>query len=98
MQEKHIRFPTDARLYFRSRERLVKEAQRCEIDLRQNYNRKSKQLFCQQSRYAHARQFKRAGRCTRQLRSYLGRVIRDIERKCPHPDERLSSLLSVSKV
>src|SRR5438046_5065862 len=31
-------------------------------------------------RYAHAHQFKRANRSLRKLKTYLGRVIRDIER------------------
>jgi IS5 family transposase len=97
VQEKEIRFPTDARLYDRARERLVKEADKRGIVLRQNYNRKSKELLAQQSRYAHARQFSRARACVKKLRTYLGRVIRDIERKCPVPDEQLSSLLSISK-
>ena len=97
VQEKDIRFPTDARLYDRARERLVKESQKHGIDLRQNYNRLSKSLLHQQSRYAHARQLKRATSCTRKLRTYLGRVIRDIERKCPNPHEDLRSLLETSK-
>lgn len=41
VQEKDIRFPTDARLYDRARERLVKEAKKRGIQLRQNYNRLS---------------------------------------------------------
>jgi IS5 family transposase len=97
VQEKEIRFPTDARLYDRARQRLVDAAGEQGIELRQNYNRKSKQALCQQSRYAHARQMKRAGRCTRRLRTYLGRVIRDIERKCSEPDPKLASLLTVSR-
>jgi len=40
---------------------------------------------------------KRAKACTRKLKTYLGRVIRDIERKCPEPDKSLRSLLEVSK-
>lgn len=36
---------------------------------------------------------KRAKKCTRTLRTYLGRVIRDIERKHPEPDSELQSLL-----
>lgn len=67
------------------------------IELRQNYNRKSKPAFYRQSRYAHARQMKRAGRCTRKLKTYLGRVIRDIERKCLDPSPELTSLLAVSR-
>ena len=97
VQEKDIRFPTDARLYDRARQRLVTTAKRQGIRLRQNYNRVSKKLMHQQSRYAHARQMKRARKCTSKLRTILGRVIRDIERNCPEPDESLHSLLTVSR-
>jgi IS5 family transposase len=95
VQEKEVRFPTDARLYDRARQRLVNCAKERGINLRQNYNRKSKQLLCQQSRYAHAKQLKRAQRCTRKLKTYLGRVIRDIERSLPEPDDQLQSLLNI---
>ena len=97
VQEKDIRFPTDARLYDRARQRLVNEAKKRDIKLRQNYNRVSRKLVLQQSRYAHARQMKRARRCTSKLRTYFGRVIRDIERNCPAPDDSLNSLLNVSR-
>ena len=93
VQEKDIRFPTDARLYDRARELLVKAAKQKEILLRQNYNQLSKKLILKQSRYAHAKQMKRARRCTRKMRTYLGRVIRDIQRKCPTPDLELSNQL-----
>ena len=96
VQEKEVRFPTDARLYDRARERLVKAAKDREIALRQNYNRNGKKLLFQQSRYAHARQMKRAKKCTRTLRTYLGRVIRDIERKYPEPDQELKELLTTA--
>ncbi len=97
VQEKEVRFPTDARLYDRARQRLVTAAKERGINLRQNYNRVSRQLLIQQSRYAHARQMKRARGCTRKLRTILGRVIRDIERKHPHPNEPLQELLGISK-
>ena len=96
VQEKEIRFPTDARLYHRARERLVAAAKKRGISLRQNYNRKSKQLLFKQSRYSHARQMKRAKKCTRKLRTYLGRVIRDIQRQCPESDQQLDTLLETS--
>lgn len=89
-------FLTDARLYDRARERLVKEAEKGDIDLRQSYNRLSRNLVQKQSRYAHARQMNRARSCTRKLRTYLGRVIRDIERKCPSPDQELQALLATA--
>lgn len=40
-----------------------------------------KLALIQHQRYAHAKQFKRAKRMLRKLRTYLGRVIRDIGRK-----------------
>jgi transposase, IS5 family len=96
VQEKEIRFPTDARLYDRARQRLVAAAKEREIPLRQNYNRNAKKLILKQSRYAHARQMKRAAKCTSKLKTYLGRVIRDIQRKQPLPDKKLSDLLDVA--
>ena len=95
VQEKEIRFPTDARLYDRARQRLVDFAKERGIKLRQNYNRKSKQMLYWQSRYSHARQMKRAKACSRKLRNYLGRVLRDIERNCPDPDRQLQSLMDI---
>ena len=96
VQEKDIRFPTDAGLYDRARQRLVEAAKARGIQLRQNYNRMSKHLLAQQSRYAHARQMKRAKACIRKMKTYLGRVIRDIERKYPAPDPVLQSLLHIA--
>jgi len=96
VQEKEIRFPTNARLYDRARQRLVAAAKEREIPLRQNYNRYAKELVLKQSRYAHVRQMKRAGKCTSKLKTYLGRVILDIHRKQPVPDKDLSDLLHVA--
>jgi IS5 family transposase len=62
VQEKHVRFPTDSGLYDRARETLIKEAKRRSLKLRQSYERVEKQLILKQSRYAHARQYKRAGK------------------------------------
>jgi IS5 family transposase len=43
--------------------------------------RVGKYALIKHQRYAHAKQFKRANRALRTLRTYLGRVIRDIGRK-----------------
>lgn len=96
VQEKEVRFPTDARLYDRSRQKLADAAKMRGISIRQNYNRNSKKVLIQQSRYSHAKQVNRAQKCTRKLRTYLGRVIRDIERQCPSPDPELKNLLEIS--
>ena len=97
VQEKEVRFPTDARLYDRARERLVKVAKERNVELRQNYNRVAKRLLLMSHRYAHARQMKRARKCTRKLRTILGRVIRDMDRKVPFKDESLRKLLDVAQ-
>lgn len=95
VQEKHVRFPTDSRLYDRAREVLVKAAKTHNIPLRQSYSRKGKHLLAQQSRYAHARQYKRAAACTRKLRTLLGRTLRDIKRQLDRvpPESVLHQLL-----
>src|SRR5215203_4695038 len=81
VQEKAITFPTDAKLMHRARERLVRLAQKHGVMLRQSYVRVGKIALIQHQRYAHAKQFKRAARALRSLRTMLGRVIRDIIRK-----------------
>jgi len=96
VQEKHVRYPTDARSYDRMRERLVAAARERGIELRQTYRRKGKQALRKQSGYAHAKQYKRARRQTRVLKTYLGRVSRDIERKAEVIDDELQGLLDLS--
>ncbi|HTR15338.1 MAG TPA: IS5 family transposase [Roseiarcus sp.] len=81
VQPKNVMFPTDARLLNRAREILVRLAKGAGIRLRQSYGRLGKFALIKHQRYAHAKQFKRANRASRTLRTYLGRVIRDIARK-----------------
>src|SRR5207302_4513507 len=94
VQEKAIAFPTDARLYHKARCVLVREARRVGIDLRQSYRRVGKRALQKQGRYAHAQQLKRARRETRKLRTYLGRVMRDIQRKAVTSGHELDPQLS----
>jgi len=97
VQEKAIAFPTDARLYHKARRILVRQAKRAGIDLRQSYERLGKRAFIMQGRYNHARQAKRARREQKKLWLYLGRVIRDIERKCREPEGALATMLERAK-
>ena len=78
VQEKAVAFPTDAKL---ARERLVRLAKRHGVSLRQSYERIGKHALIAQQRYAHAKQFKRANKALRRIRTLLGRVERDIARK-----------------
>ena len=81
VQPKNAMFPTDAKLLNRAREILVRLAVKHGVALRQSYVRVGKYALIKHQRYAHAKQFKRANRSLRTLRTYLGRVIRDIARK-----------------
>jgi hypothetical protein len=81
VQPKAVMFPTDAKLINRAREIMVRLAKRHGIVLRQSYARVGKIALIKHQRYAHAHQFKRANKALRKLRTYLGRVIRDIGRK-----------------
>src|ERR1022692_4433850 len=94
VETKAIRFPTDARLYQRMRERLVKVARAEGLTIKQSYKHVGRRLLMQSSRYAHARQMKRARACTRKLRTQLGRVIREIERQVESPSNKLARLLA----
>ena len=81
VQTKAIRFPTDARLYQRMREKLVEAARAEGLSIKQSYEHVGRRLLMQSSRYAHARQMKRARACTRKLKTQLGRIVREIERQ-----------------
>ena len=96
VQTKAVRFPTDARLYHRCRELLVKVARRQGLKVKQSYQYAGKRLLLDASRYAHARQMKRARGATRKLRTQLGRVMREIERQVTKPSEKLSKLLETA--
>ena len=53
---------------------------------RQSYTRVGKIALIKHQRYAHADQFKRANKALRNLKTYLGRVIRDIGRRIASND------------
>ena len=88
VQEKAVSFPTDSKLLNRSRVRLVKLCHEHGVVLRQSYARKGPQALFKANRYGHARQFRRMHSRVKKLRTYLGRVVRDIERKIAHQAEK----------
>ena len=97
VQEKAITFPTDGRLYNKMRLALVREAKRLGVSLRQSYERVGKRSLVKSHRYAHAKQMKRARKETRKLKTYLGRVMRDLDRKTPEKDDRLKARLALAQ-
>lgn len=78
---KNITYPTDAKLYHRGILTLVRMAKNCNIELRQTYTFLAKRALRKGNNYSHARQMKRAHRERKKLKTYLGRVYRDVARK-----------------
>ena len=87
VEPKNVMFPTDAKLLHRAREKLVRLARKTGLELRQSYTRVGKLALIKHQRYAHAKQFKRAGKALRKLNTYLGRTIRDIGRQIAGENE-----------
>jgi len=81
VQPKAVAHPTDARLMHRAIVKLADLAKRNGVPLRQSYLRVAKRAAIMVGRYSHAHQFKRARRQIKFLRTRLGRVIRDVQRK-----------------
>ena len=81
VQEKAITFPTDAKLYHRMREKLVKRAAAHGVELRQTYRRVGKAAYIECGRLFHLKHLKKAKQKLRKVKTYLRRVRNDIARK-----------------
>ena len=81
VQPKAIAHPTDSRLYLKALLTLVGQAKEAGVKLRQSHTRLAKKAAVKVGRYAHAKQFKRMRRELKRLKTYLGRVFRDVCRK-----------------
>ena len=78
---KAISYPTDARLYARGIKELVCFAKSSGIELRQTYSKLSPRALRKVSCFIHSRKIKKAKREIKRLKTYLGRVFRDLLRK-----------------
>jgi transposase, IS5 family len=81
VQEKAVAFPTDARLFYKMREKLARLAERRGLKLRQSYRRVARRALIMVGRYGRACQRKRMLRETRRLKSYLRKLTADVMRK-----------------
>lgn len=93
VQEKNITHPTDSRLLYTAIRKLVEAAQARGLPLRQSYLRVGKRAAAKVSRYAFAKQYRRMQRELRRLRTWTGRLIRDVRRKAGTPDVELVAIL-----
>lgn len=81
VQPKAVAHPTDARLYRKIHAAMIRIAKSERLELRQSFTRTVRNAFTQHARYAKAKQFKRARKIQKHLKTLAGRVMRDVERK-----------------
>ena len=97
VQEKNIRFPTDARTLDRARERIVAVGTKLGIGLRRNYVRKGKTMLRKHSGYVKAKQFNRAENVVRAMKQYLTNVVADAE-SCQIVPTSLAQVAQLAKL
>lgn len=90
VQPKAITFPTDTKLHYKASVKLANLAKKNGVALRQSYVRIGKKTLTVSSRYRHAKQMKRAKKAEKKLKTWLGRIIRDIQRKISNHDAQQS--------
>lgn len=81
VMEKNIAHPTDSALLEKLRGELVEFMQEHDLTIRQTYARTGPRIAQQVGRYAHAKQFKHMRRYLRKLRTWVGRLQRELERQ-----------------
>jgi IS5 family transposase len=81
VQLKAVEHPTDARLYRKIHAAMLRIAAKERITLRQSYRKLMARAFQKHGGHAKAKQYKRARKVLRSLKSMAGRVMRDVERK-----------------
>ena len=81
VQPKAVTHPTDSKLLQRGIEILARLARRHGVRLRQSYLRVARRARREAARLIHAGRRRQAERQVRQLRTWLGRLVRDIGRK-----------------
>ena len=97
VQEKNIRFPTDARTLDRARERIVAVGTKLGIGFRRNYVRKGKTMLRKHSGYVKAKQFNRAENVVRAMKQYLTNVVADAE-NCQIVPTSLAQVAQLAKL
>lgn len=97
VQEKNVRFPTDARTLDRARERIVAVGEKLGIVFRRNYVRKGKTMLRKHSGYVKAKQFNRAENVVRAMKQYLTNMVADAE-NCQIVPTSLAQVAQLAKL
>ena len=91
VMEKHIAHPTDSALLEKMRCKLVALLREHALGLRRSYSREGPRLAQQIGRFAHARQFKRMRSALNRQRTWVGRLMRELQRQLDQLSETARS-------
>lgn len=83
VQEKHITFPTDAKLYRKISVRCKKIAKRYGIKQRRTYSKELKQLKLACRFSGHPQNRVKARKAVKRLKTIAGRLLRELQRQLP---------------
>lgn len=83
VQEKNITYATDNKLHRKVIKKCVAIAERENIELRQSYTRTLKKLSVDQRFRNHPKNYKKARKADRKVKTIAGRLVRELERKLP---------------
>jgi transposase, IS5 family len=98
VQEKNITFPTDSKLHKKIINRCKLIAQEENIELRQSYTMTVKKLSIDQRFRHHTKNYKKAIKADRKIKTIAGRLVREIERKLPPSVKHQTELELFKKV
>ena len=83
VQEKNITYPTDNKLHRKIIQKCVAMAEKEGLELRQSYRRTLKKLSLDQRFRHHPKNYKKARKADRKVKTIAGRLLRELERKLP---------------
>lgn len=98
VQEKNITFPTDSKLHKKIIAKCKKIAGKENIELRQTYTCTIKKLSLAQRFRNHPKNYGKARKADRKIKTIAGRLVRELERKLPPANSYTSSLTLFQKV
>ncbi len=87
VQEKAISYPTDANLMDKAIRKIGRLARKFEIPIKQSYAFLSRKTLFKVNNYARTQQHKIKNKALKKMKTYLGRLQRDVERKLEHREE-----------
>lgn len=98
VQEKNITFPTDSKLHKKIIDKCKAIAEKENIELRQAYTRTVKKLAYDQRFRNHPKNYGKARKADKKIKTIAGRLIRELERKLPPENNFVPSLTLFKKV